>query len=291
MKKQVYIIHQFRFYLLVIGLLLFLLGSLILPLGASQTNASAPLNDSVNNKNVKTELFDWRIAMQAGNDAYAAGKYEEALTHYQRLLKQGFVGGDIPYNLGNIYCQLKQPGQAILWYQRALRAQPNNADIAHNLQFAQTLIEKPIVQLPPPFYSQWSAAVYNLLPADVWAGLALLTIWAALLIVIRNKNNKSRVSIISPKKQQTVLALLVVSVVFLLCTWARYRFEVNHSEAIVMQNNTPLNDNPNPNATPIDTLSAGIKLTVKAQSEGWAQVQLPDLREGWLNTESLTYIW
>jgi tetratricopeptide (TPR) repeat protein len=63
---------------------------------------------------------DW----DAANNAYHAGKYDEAKIDYLRLVQAGQYSPDLFYNLGNAWFKLGDPGRAILNYERALVLNP-----------------------------------------------------------------------------------------------------------------------------------------------------------------------
>ncbi|MBW2205064.1 MAG: tetratricopeptide repeat protein [Deltaproteobacteria bacterium] len=82
-----------------------------------------------------------------GNEAYAEGKYDEALSFYTRVIKQKGYSASLLYNMGNAYYQKKAVAQAILHYERALYLDPRNADIQANLSLARKdfgLIAEPV---------------------------------------------------------------------------------------------------------------------------------------------------
>ena len=73
-------------------------------------------------------------AFDRGNALYRDGKFEEAASSYESILRQGFASPSIYFNLGNSYYRMGRIAPAILAYERARRLQPNDADIKHNLE-------------------------------------------------------------------------------------------------------------------------------------------------------------
>jgi tetratricopeptide (TPR) repeat protein len=72
-----------------------------------------------------------------GNEHYLAGRYQEALTEYDKLLKQGIQNGYIYYNIANCYYRLGSIGGAIEYYLRAQKYLPRNSDLRANLEYAR----------------------------------------------------------------------------------------------------------------------------------------------------------
>ncbi len=74
------------------------------------------------------EVFD--LAMTA----YQAGKLEEARTGFLAIVEKGELSAGLAHNLGNIEFRKGNPGQAVLWYRRALALDPLQAETLQNLR-------------------------------------------------------------------------------------------------------------------------------------------------------------
>jgi tetratricopeptide (TPR) repeat protein len=71
---------------------------------------------------------------QQGNEAYSRGDYEQAIAHYEELSAAAGLSPGVLYNLANSYAQAGKIGRAVLNYERALRLDPADSDIAGNLE-------------------------------------------------------------------------------------------------------------------------------------------------------------
>lgn len=80
----------------------------------------------------------------------AVEKFEHAVQLYEELLKSGFINGQIYYNLGNAYYRLGMSGKAIIYYRRAEKLLPREADIKANINLLKRDFEDKasIRQLP-----------------------------------------------------------------------------------------------------------------------------------------------
>lgn len=76
-------------------------------------------------------------SFEDANAYYAAGKYQQAQQTYLQIIEEKGYSANLCYNLANSYAKLGQNGMAILYYKRALRLDPHNADIHHNLKRIQ----------------------------------------------------------------------------------------------------------------------------------------------------------
>jgi tetratricopeptide (TPR) repeat protein len=115
------------------------------------------LTESVARDNTTDTFFRANKEYSAGQKAMAerkkeeaAGGFEGAVKLYEQLLESGFINGQIYYNLGNAYYRLGMPGKAIIYYRRAERLLPRDADIKANINllkrdFAdrETISQKP----------------------------------------------------------------------------------------------------------------------------------------------------
>ncbi len=79
-------------------------------------------------------------AWDAANDAYHAGKYDEAKVDYLRLVQAGQYSADLFYNLGNAWFKLGDQGRAILNYERALLLNPRLDEAEANLRSVLKLV-------------------------------------------------------------------------------------------------------------------------------------------------------
>ena len=100
--------------------------------------------------------------MVRANRAYDHQQYDSAINMYQSVLKQGLVSPKLYFNLGDAYFRQKDMPSAILYFEKAKKLDPNNADIRYNLNLANTMIPDKIVKVPEMFLKRWWNYFYNL---------------------------------------------------------------------------------------------------------------------------------
>ena len=98
-----------------------------------------------------------------GNQAYAEGKYDEALSFYRRVIQKAGYSASLLYNMANAYYQEKNVGQSILNYERALYLDPGNPDIQGNLALARK--DFGLISDPVPSWQQF----FDRLSLNGWA--------------------------------------------------------------------------------------------------------------------------
>ena len=77
--------------------------------------------------------------MGQGNDLYKNGKYEDAVTSYQLLVKEGYLSSELYFNLGNAYFKMKNYPMAVLYFEKASLLDPSDDEISYNLGYTRLL--------------------------------------------------------------------------------------------------------------------------------------------------------
>ena len=86
----------------------------------------------------------------AANTAYINSDYHRAIDAYRQLILRGYASDKLYYNLANAYFKVGRYGKAILYYNRALRLAPGDADIRFKQAYVNakeedvTIIHSPV---------------------------------------------------------------------------------------------------------------------------------------------------
>jgi len=108
-------------------------------------------------------------SLKKANDLYSAKKYQQALAQYVSLYKSGYSSAPLLFNTGNAYYKTGDFVRAILFYERAKLLDPNNDDIAFNLDVAKTNQVDKIDAIPEYFFSSWIETFAGFCSSNVWA--------------------------------------------------------------------------------------------------------------------------
>lgn len=226
--------------------------------------------------------------MLQGNAAYRNAHYQAAVKAYTEVLDDGFVSADLYYNLGNAYYRLDELGQAILYYERALRLRPNFRDARENLELAQSKTEDRISPLPELFIVQWARAVVNLFSTTGWRIVLLLFLLitgAAVVCFFVGNNYRLRKASLIGGSITLVLTLLCI-----VCCISSIRYANAHDSAIVTQPLAVIKSSPEQEGMDKYVLHEGTRLKLNEEVGDWYKVTLPDGNSGWAEATDITVI-
>lgn len=235
-----------------------------------------------------SEEFSAEKSWDAANKAYQEADYKRAETLYRAILEQGLYSAKLYYNLANTLFKQEKLGEAILYYNKALRLSPADEDVRHNLEYAENSTKDSIEQIPEFFLFAWIRAVRNLMSCDGWTifSLVILVIGlaAALFYLLAQ-----RISTRKAGFYVMVLAALLFLVATLFANYERKAI-VNHNEAIVMSSAVSVKSSPDRAATELFVLHEGTKLSIGERMDGWVEVRIADGRKGWIESSRIAEI-
>lgn len=188
------------------------------------------------------------------------------------------------YNAGNAYFRLNDIPHAILCYERALRIDPANEDVAFNLALCRTKITDRFERPSEMFFITWIRQLVYGHSADVWG------LWGLVFLAAASAGILLRCFSPIPWLRQVGLALgSILCLATLLCESFAFlqdrRFR-NETRAVVMYE-TPFQPEDSSNGK-ARTLHEGTTITLLDESpDGQVQVELPDGKIGWTDSKQL----
>ncbi|MCL2098289.1 MAG: tetratricopeptide repeat protein [Bacteroidales bacterium] len=214
------------------------------------------------------------------NELYAAGNFAEAESLYKAIESNGYVSADLYYNLGNAYFKQQSWGKAILYYERALRLNPEDKDIVHNLDMANAMIIDRSEAVPEFFLATWIRSIYSVAGADTWGWWAIVFFAACLLLALLFFFARS----ITLRKFSFFIAILSLLCCGTCILFAHYQKQALHdqSKAIVMSAVVTIKSSPDNSGKDLFILHEGTKVTLLESLGQWQRIQLTDGRQGWL---------
>ncbi len=247
---------------------------LLLALPLSQARAAESYPDSL-----------WN----AGVAAYTEGDFASALQDWEDVRATGLMSKELYYNLGNAYFKTGEMAQSILWYERALKLDPSDADIRHNLEYARSLTQDRIEEVPEIFFEQWGHAMCYLLPSNTWAVLCLVFLAAAvamaLLFLLGSTAGRRRVGFFVG-----IACLLFAFLGWDFAQWQRQE-ALAQDRAIVMRPVSSVKSSPSAeSAKDLFILHEGTRVKILDNVGSYSNIELGDGRQGWIPSADIEVI-
>ena len=225
----------------------------------------------------------------AGVQAYTEGDFASAVADWEGARATGLMSKELYYNLGNAYFKQGEIAPAILWYERALRLDPSDADVRYNLEYARATTQDRIDEIPEFFLEQWGRKLCYLLPSDSWAGLSLLfwavTLALALLFLLGSTSGKRRLGFFAG-----IVALLIALLGWDFAQWQRTE-ALRQDQAVVMRPVSSVKSSPSADgAKDLFILHEGTRVKVLDNVGGFSNIELSDGRQGWIPLSDIEII-
>lgn len=222
---------------------------------------------------------DNTAAFEAANKLYEQGKYVEAVTAYDALLKGGEKSAAVHFNLGNAHFKAGQIGLAIAHYRAAQELAPRDPDIRANLQFARDHVAGG--QAEP--VELWRRAV-NTLTLNEWSTLAMIALWGWLvLLTLARWQPRLRNSLRGYTATIGVVGFLLAGVLVLA---AQQRW--GNRVAVIIVPEAVVRFGPLEESQSAFTARDGTELQVLDAKSGWLQVGDAQGRLGWVPEKFVT---
>lgn len=226
------------------------------------------------------ELFD------RANADYQNQKFDSAVEEYRQLLQQGIRHGAVYYNLGNAYWKKGERGNAILYYERALRLLPRDEDVRANLSYAkgeivvggksQTETKGFLEKIAEVFTGKVTLRELAMVTVVFyWILIGFFLLWVALL----PQRTLSKPWLVTLLTFSILLAGLI----------GFKEYDLAQAAAVILQKEAVLRAGPGDDFQAQATLPEGLVVRIVRQSKGWIEVRLGDL-QGWVLQNSIERI-
>lgn len=221
-------------------------------------------------------------------EMYKTGKYQEALSLYQKIAEGDKESSHLYYNIGNCFYKLGENTQAILNYERALLLSPGDRSTKYNLSMAQRAIVDKINVLPEVFLVRWYRAVENALSVDQW-GYVSTGLFILFLVL-------GGVFLYSPSSGFKKLGFMGGFIILMMMFWSIYIAHsqenklINRDYAIVVTPSVVVRGAPDDSGTELFVIHEGLKVKIVEQLGNWFNIRLADGNEGWIPQQDLTKI-
>lgn len=215
---------------------------------------------------------------------YQSGEYAESAGMYRQLATSGFEGAELFYNLGTAELRAGRRGEAILWFERALRLDPHDDDVQFNLAEARRgNIDKIVgAREEATFVERVGERVPPNATGIVFAAAWVLAFAALIARRLRNETSGALLGI--------GLAAGGVAVASAILLWAAWwqRTQVRHAVVVVAA--SAVREGPASDFRAAFEVHEGLKVRVVREKEGFLRVRLPNGSEGWVSAADVPII-
>jgi len=216
----------------------------------------------------------------AANKLYAEGKFNEAATAYDAILKTGAQSPALLFNAGNAEFKAGHLGEAIAAYRQAELLSPRDAELRANLAFVRNQVQGATLR-----ESSWQKWV-STLTMNEGAILTAVFFWAMIgLFAVRQIKPA-----LAPKLRtatRLALALTVFSGAILGLQAANH---FNSSVAVVTASDATARSGPFDDAQNIFSARDGAELKVLDRHDDWVQVANSAGKIGWLSVKQVAVL-
>lgn len=227
-------------------------------------------------------------AFEAANELYESGHFEEATTAYRQLVDAGFRHESLFYNLGNGYFKQGDIGRAILFYQRAARLNPRDADIQANLDLARE-------QTRDKFEVEEDAVERLVALARSWLTLnemavVTLGLWFAFgALILAYRHSRA-----GHWREGLLYALILVTLLLaggLFSLGSRLYFENQRPQSVILAGEVDVMSGPGDQYITEFTLHSGAEVSRIENRGQWARIALPGEQfQGWVPLRAIALI-
>jgi len=235
--------------------------------------------------NTSTFCQDFQEQFAKGNEAYSQNDYSKAISHYSEIVKGGMASSELYYNLANAHKENNQLGQAILYYEKAIKLSPNNNNIKTNLEISREEVDSDIIEIPDFLPVRIWRAFSSLLSPLIW--IIVQTLLGLLLLYSVYSFFKTQI----PKSRSVKIFMLSLLALFIVIPAGHTAHKLISSlDYGVVMSQSDLKDAPDDRSENIEPLSEGVKVKIIDQVDDWYKVSLMNKEIGWLEKNKLELI-
>ena len=212
-------------------------------------------------------------SFDSANEAYATGKYADAVHDLEDLAARKEYSAPLFYNLANAYFRMGRTGEAVLNYERALWLNPGDPDAKANLRFVRKT-----AGLFEPSREWWQIAP-GWMSLDAWSWTACIS-WflLATALILRWWNRSAQWSAALKPVIAALVVLLAISLASAIIRAPDAR------QAIVLASETPLRVAPLEKSASTAALRAGDVVRIGSRRGEFLYVETEDGKAGWTLT-------
>ncbi|MCP4346055.1 MAG: tetratricopeptide repeat protein [Desulfobacterales bacterium] len=214
---------------------------------------------------------------------YKENNFPDAISAFSKVAESGVRNSKLFYNLGNAYLRNDELGQAILWYERALKLTPNDPDLEFNYEYALSLTKDEKDDKTVSIYRilffwkhilstktvQWIAIILNII---FWLVLAIQ--------VLRRKKTLRTANYL----------ILTLAIIFTLTAFYNFYEGAYIKQGIILPSEVSVRSGLTEDSTELFILHAGTKIKIEKENKEFFRISFSDGKIGWLKKSDVGVI-
>ena len=229
------------------------------------------------------QIYAQTELIKNAEDSYKSGNYKKSINYYRTLIQKNYNSEEIFYNLANAYFKVNDLGNAVLYYEKALKYAPNDNDILRNLKLVRKIIDSPIEPVPEFKPLKYIKSVSKLLTPNEWAVLALLSIILVLILIfliwIRGKKINS--ILLYSSLSLTILVIIFMFISNITANDNSYAIILLEKRAFLF---------PSDKSEVLYELPAGEKIKIIDSLDTLYEIELLNKEKAWISTGNIERI-
>lgn len=223
-----------------------------------------------------------------GNEYYQSGNYEEAIEKYLLVDSMGLYSPELYFNLGNAYFRSNKLGNARVYLERAVLANPSDEDFIANLAYLKSMLTDKFDEVPELFLKTWLRDLVNLLNTDDWLKLSLVFF----LIFLSGMGLYFFFYQALLRKMGFFGGILffLLSAVALMFSLKQNQRQFHSNHAIIMEASQNVRSAPRESGKDLFLLHEGTKVKLEKEVDEWIDIRVSDGRKGWIPRKAIEEI-
>lgn len=210
-----------------------------------------------------------------GVSAYDNENYSESARIFERIADMGIVNGKLYYNIGNSYFKSGDVGQAVLWYERAMKLIPNDPDLRFNYEYVNEFVQDKAEEKKSPVLKVlffWKHMMGK--RAVQWTGIICVVLFCCVASVRMIKGKR-----LFPAFQ---VGLIVLSALFVFTAIYDFYDETYNRYAVILSDQVSVRSGLSDGATELFVLHKGTKVKIEQARNDYLKIRFTDGKTGWM---------
>lgn len=210
-----------------------------------------------------------------GVKEYKAGSFAKAANNFEQIALNGIKNGELYYNTANAFLKDGNVGKAVLWYERAKKIMPFDADLKFNLDYAEEKL-KDIKDSQSFKFTDILFFWENYLSSDLIKYSAIFLSFAFFLY--------ASIRVLNRKKILTTSGSLVLILFLLVLSTALFDYyqAYNANSAIIIPEKISVRSGLSEDSTELFILHAGTKVKVDKEKDEFLRIFFSKGKIGWV---------